>query len=102
AARPSALQAQLGVYRDPWFGEASLCVDRGAVRLRAVRSPRLTGLVQRVGERWLVDWDDPGVDAEAWLRFDTDGTLRLAKVDPQADFSYDYEDLAFRRTGACP
>jgi CubicO group peptidase (beta-lactamase class C family) len=102
-ARPAELQARLGVYRDPWFGEASLCVDRGAVRLRAVRSPRLTGIVQRVGERWLVDWDDPGVDAEAWLRFgDGDAALRMAKVDPQADFSYDYEDLAFRRTGACP
>jgi hypothetical protein len=102
-ARPAELQARLGVYRDPWFGEASLCVDRGAVRLRAVRSPRLAGIVQRVGDRWLVDWDDPGVDAEAWLRFgDGDAALRMAKVDPQADFSYDYEDLAFRRIGACP
>ncbi|HEY4583476.1 MAG TPA: serine hydrolase [Lysobacter sp.] len=102
AARPSELQPRLGVYRDPWFGEASLCADGGRLRFRAVRSPRLTGIVQRVGERWLVDWDDPGVDAEAWLRFGDDGVLRMAKVDPQADFSYDYEDLAFGRIGACP
>ena len=102
AAKPAELQGRLGVYRDPWFGEASLCVDRGAVRLRAVRSPRLTGIVQRVGKRWLVNWDDPGVDAEAWLQFDESGLMRMAKVDPQADFSYDYEDLAFQRSGACP
>ena len=28
--------------------------------------------------------------------------LRLSKVDPEADFSYDYEDLAFTRVGDCP
>ena len=27
--------------------------------------------------------------------------LRLSKVDPEADFSYDYEDLAFTRVGDC-
>ena len=33
-----------------------------------------------------------------------DGSARLAmaKVDPEADFSYDYEDLGFIRTGNCP
>ncbi len=99
------LQPRLGLYRDPWFGDASLCADGGAVRLRAAKSPRLDGIVQRVGERWLVDWDDPGVDAEAWLHFaGTPGApaLRMSKVDPQADFSYDYEDLAFARVGDCP
>jgi len=104
-ARVSELEPHLGLYRDPWFGDVSLCRDRSAVRLRAAKSPQLSGIVQRVGERWLVDWDDPSVDAEAWLRFggSEDGVdLRMGKVDPQADFSYDYEDLGFVRTGDCP
>ena len=103
-ARRSELAPRLGLYRDPWFGDVALCADGDRVRLRAARSPLLDGIVQRVGDAWLVDWDDPSVDAEAWLDFaSADGVdLRMRKVDPQADFSYDYEDLAFDRTAACP
>ncbi|WP_386753731.1 serine hydrolase [Lysobacter yangpyeongensis] len=104
-ATASELRARLGIYRDPWFGEVSLCRDGDAVRLRATKSSLLDGIVQRVGDRWLVDWDDPSVDAEAWLQFADRSdvpALRLGKVDPQADFSYDYEDLAFARVRECP
>ena len=101
-ATPRELAPYLGAYRDPWFGEATLCRDGDAVRFRARKSPMLDGVVQRTGKRWLVDWDDPSVDAEAWIDFADEGGLRMAKVDPQADFSYDYEDLAFERTGGCP
>lgn len=100
-ATAKELAPHLGVYRDPWFGEVTLCRDDAAVRLRARKSPQLDGVVQKVGDRWLVDWDDPSVDAEAWLDMAGNG-LRMAKVDPQADFSYDYEDLAFERVGNCP
>jgi hypothetical protein len=58
----------------------------------------------QVDERYLVDWDDDSVDAEAWLDFrSSDGRplLTMAKVDPQADFSFDYEDLAFTRERNC-
>ena len=54
----------------------------------------------------LVDWDEDSVDAEPWLHFtaaqaDGDAGLTLSHVDPDADFSYDYADLDFRRTQAC-
>jgi hypothetical protein len=104
-ATVAELQSRLGIYRDPWFGEVSLCRDGKAVRLRAAKSPLLNGIVQRVGDRWLVDWDDVSVDAEAWLHFanaEAEPDLRMSKVDPQADFSYDYEDLAFARVRGCP
>lgn len=107
ARRPAdaaALQDRLGTYRDPWFGEVTLCRDEDRVRFRAKRSPMLDGIVHRLGERWLVHWDDPSVDAEAWLHFAARPGVDLAmsKVDPHADFSYDYEDLAFARVAACP
>jgi hypothetical protein len=62
----------------------------------------LTGKVMRVGDRYLVHWNHG--DAEAWLRFPAavDGVLHMAKVDPDADFSYDYEDLAFKHIAGCP
>jgi hypothetical protein len=98
------MQQQSGIWRDPWFGDVSICPRDGHVRFVAAKSPRLAGMIMQVGERYLVDWDDDSVDAEAWLDFTADGNetlLTLAKVDPQADFSFDYEDLAFTRHRDC-
>ena len=76
------------------------------MRFRAHKSPMLDGRLMRVGERLLVDWYDDSVDAEAWLDFtpgahDGPATLAMAKVDPDGDFSSDYEDLAFVRVRGC-
>lgn len=96
-----------GRYRDPWFGEATVCGAGEGVRFESLKSPRLAGPVLQAGKRLLVDFDTLGPDADAWLEFragDGGGPPRLsmAKVDPDADFSYDYEDLAFERIGDCP
>ena len=101
-ASPSSMAPWLGRYRDPWFGEISICERDGHVKFDAAKSPLMTGDVMQVGDRLLVDWDDT-MDEEPWLTF-TSGTpvrLTLAKVDPEGDFSSDYEDLAFTRIGAC-
>ena len=97
----AALAKHVGIYRDPWFGEVAICERDGAIDFRAAKSPQLNGEVMQAGERFLIDWRDDSVDAEAWLDFSSPGTLRLSKVDPEADFSYDYEDLAFTRVGDC-
>lgn len=103
---PAAVASWLGVYRDPWFGDVSICERRARVEFGSVKSPRLTGEVMRVGERLLVDWHEDSIDAEAWLDFAATGegtpaSLTMAKVDPEADFSYDYEDLRFSRVRDC-
>ena len=97
----TGLAKELGIYRDPWFGEVSICKRDGAIGFTSAKSPQLTGEVMQAGERLLVDWRDDSIDAEAWLDFSAPGTLRLSKVDPEADFSYDYEDLLFTRVGDC-
>jgi CubicO group peptidase (beta-lactamase class C family) len=107
AAATAEAGALLGVWRDPWFGEVAVCPHGDGVGFASARSPRMAGRLMRVGERWLVDWDDDSVDAEAWLhppsRAGADGaTLTLSHVDPDADFSYDYADLAFTRVRDCP
>ena len=96
---------RFGIYRDPWFGEAAVCVEDGVVRFRAAKSPKLAGTVVRMGERLVVDWDDADVDTDAVLAFAEPAagatTLAMSKLDPEADFSSDYEDLAFVRVGDC-
>jgi len=75
------------------------------MRFAAAKSPMLAGTVMRLGDRYLVDWNDPA-DLDAWLDFHaaTGGqpiTLRMAKVNPLGDFSFDYEDLDLQRVGDC-
>ncbi|HRN62201.1 MAG TPA: serine hydrolase [Gammaproteobacteria bacterium] len=104
-ATPDALAPFTGRYRDPWFGEVAICAEAAGVSFRSAKSPRLNGSVMHEGDRLLVDWHDLGADADAWLSFVQPEAgpprLTMAKVDPEADFSYDYEDLAFERIGAC-
>jgi CubicO group peptidase (beta-lactamase class C family) len=101
-ASPAFLKRWLGRYRDPWFGEISICERDRHVRFDSVKSPLLTGDLMRVGERLLVDWDEIE-DEEPLLTFNAGkpDTLTLAKVDPEGDFSSDYEDLFFTRIGDC-
>jgi microsomal dipeptidase-like Zn-dependent dipeptidase/CubicO group peptidase (beta-lactamase class C family)/D-alanyl-D-alanine dipeptidase len=103
AATPEALRPWLGVWRDPWLGAVSICADEGKVRWVSSKSPRLNGQVMAVGKDLLVQWNGDGLD-EAWLRFATGANgpqLRMAKTDPDGDFSSDYEDLSFTRVGEC-
>jgi hypothetical protein len=100
-ATPADLKNGLGVWRDPWLGEVDICARRDTVRFASSKSPKLAGQVMRVDDRFLVHWDHGNEDA--WLRFPEQGggILHLAKVDPDADFSDDFEDLAFTRERAC-
>lgn len=105
AASSAELATRTGVYRDPWFGDISLCPRDGKVHFAATKSPMLAGTVMRLGTRYLVHWDD-SADLDAWLDFHAaangnPATLRMAKLDPQGDFSSDYEDLDFQRVGEC-
>ena len=103
---PAELAAWTGNYRDPWLGDVSICPRNGNVHFASVKSPRLAGTVMRLGTRYLVHWDDPAVDMDAWLDFhvssnDQPITLRMAKLDPKGDFSSDFEDLHLQRVDGC-
>ena len=100
------LDALLGVYRDLWFGEVRLCPHEGRVRWQSRKSPRLHGTVQRAGTRLLVAWDDSAAEgADAWLDLSPgiggSTTMRMAAIDPETDFSFDFHDLSPQRIHAC-
>ncbi|MCL7715497.1 serine hydrolase domain-containing protein [Stenotrophomonas mori] len=99
------LGGDAGIWADPWFGRITLCPADGGVVFAAEKSPALRGEVMRSDGRPWVQWQDLGEDAEAWLRFTGEGAqrrLEMRAIDPDIDFSYDYQDLAFRRVGDCP
>lgn len=103
-ARLPATAAWQGRYRDPWLGMARVCPRDGQLRFQVEKSPQLQGTVMQLGARWLVQWDTLGADAEPWLQVQpgTPPTLTLRAIDPDIDFSYDYQDLHFTRIGDCP
>jgi len=103
-APATALAALQGRYRDPWLGEASLCPWQGRLRFSVDKSPRLQADVVQAGPRWALRWDTLEPAAQAWLQpNDTPvPTLDLRAIDPDIDFSYDYQDLHFTRIGDCP
>lgn len=104
-ARAGDWTPRLGVYRDPWFGRVAVCADGHAVRFQSEMSPLMAGRVMEVAGRALVDWDDDTVDMEAWMDFaDVDSgapRMTMAKLDPDGDFSSDYEDLDFKWVSDC-
>lgn len=103
-AQAAAMPRWQGRYRDPWLGDAFLCPGKDGLRFSVARSPRLQARVMQLDGRWLLRWDTLGSDAEAWLQ-PIDGApvaLELRAIDPEIDFSYDFQDLHFSRTGDCP
>ena len=102
-AAADALPRWQGRYRDPWLGPASLCPGKDGLRFSVDKSPRLQAQVLQAQDRWLLHWDTLGDDAQAWLQpgDGTSPTLDLRALDPDIDFSYDFQDLHFTRTGDC-
>lgn len=106
-ARPATVAEfgdRAGIWRDPWFGEVTLCPGDGKLQFVSAKSQRMSGQVMRADERWYVAWQGLGEDADAWLEFAGDAQrplLHLRAIDPDIDFSYDYPDLEFQRHGDC-
>src|SRR3546814_14436178 len=83
------------------------CVFFFSSRRRHTRCALVTGvqtcalpILSRLQGRHFLHWDDPAVDLDAWLDFSVeDGVprLRMAKLDPDGDFSSDRSEE--RRVG---
>jgi CubicO group peptidase (beta-lactamase class C family) len=97
------LGAYLGVYHDPWRGDAT--VERQGDRLRLVfsRTSDLRGDMQPMkGNVFVVRWDDRSLHADALVNFRSgfngavDG-MTMEPLSPTTDFSFDFKDLDFTR-----
>jgi CubicO group peptidase (beta-lactamase class C family) len=97
------LDAYVGVYHDPWRGDAT--VERRGERLRLVfsRTSDLQGDMQPMkGNVFVVRWADRSLQADALVNFRSgfngaiDG-MRMEPLSPTTDFSFDFKDLEFTR-----
>lgn len=107
ARRPVAapeMRQWLGTWRDPWFGDVRVCAVGDGVEWRSLKSPKMHGKIGALDGRHVLHWGDIAVDEHAWLDFSGSGDarqLRMAKLNPDGDFSSDYEHLAFAWVGRC-
>ncbi|MDE2247627.1 MAG: serine hydrolase [Xanthomonadaceae bacterium] len=95
------LSAYAGVYRDPWYGTATIRRNRhGTLQISFDRSPGLHGTLQHVQyDTFRTRWAMPDVeDAYVTFALKPDGgidRMTMKAVSPLADFSWDYQDLRF-------
>ncbi|HVI47925.1 MAG TPA: serine hydrolase [Chitinophaga sp.] len=92
-----------GTYKDVWLGEATISLQNGKLRFNAKRAPRLAGdIMPYKANTFVVKWDERNMNADAFIMFSLDENgkaeaFKMKPISPLTDFSYDFQDLDFRR-----
>jgi CubicO group peptidase (beta-lactamase class C family) len=92
-----------GTYRDVWLGDAFITVKNGQLWFKVKRSPQLTGvMLPYKGNTFVIKWNYRSMPADAFamFSFDEQGAptgLKLKPVSPLTDFSFDFQDLDFKK-----
>lgn len=105
-AGPPALppESYAGTYHDAWRGDATVRLDGNKLVLKFSRTSSLEGpLTVYKGNLFIVRWNDRSLHADAYVRFEQgfDGQISgmtLRAVSPATDFSFDFQDLNFRKS----
>jgi CubicO group peptidase (beta-lactamase class C family) len=100
-SKPSlALEAYVGTYRDPWYGEITISKnDDGVLWFHSARSEHLAGPLEHFQyDTFIVRWTTRNLNADAYVSFTLapDGAIeriRMKAVSPATDFSFDFHDL---------
>lgn len=92
-----------GTYKDPWFGEVTIQKTKDKVRFTSKKSLNLQGnMTYYKGSTYVVNWDDPSFNADAFVTFrlNTEGRANgftIQAISPLTDFSFDFQDLNFKK-----
>jgi CubicO group peptidase (beta-lactamase class C family) len=90
----------VGLLQSDWYGEVNIEEIDGKLRIRFSHTPKLQGwLVHHSGNRFVVQWDDKLMEAEAYIDFVLNAEQQLQSATMQlvnpdiTDFSFDFHDL---------
>ena len=101
------LEKYAGIYNDPWYGPVTIRVENHQLVLSFDHTPNMVGDLQH----WQYDtfkshWRQRTIeDAFVTFALKPDGTIdhfTMVPASPQADFSFDYQDLYFTPQAAKP
>ena len=103
-SKPSlALDRYAGRYRDAWYGDITIASAGSGLTIKFDRTPLLAGALEHwQHDTFIARWTSRELRADAFVTFalDADGnidTVKMRAVSPDTDFSYDFQDLLFRR-----
>jgi CubicO group peptidase (beta-lactamase class C family) len=91
-----------GTYADPWYGGMTVAVRPGnKLRINFERTPNMNGSLEHVADdTFRAHWTERGIE-DAYVTFKVNAgritSIAMKPVSPLADFSFDYQDLHFRR-----
>ncbi len=97
------IERYLGTYQDPWFGRITIEEREGTPWFISHRSPKLTGpMYHYKASTFAIKWENRDLDVDAFAMFglDEEGRaveIRMKGISPDIDFSYDFQDLHFKR-----
>jgi CubicO group peptidase (beta-lactamase class C family) len=92
-----------GTYHDNWLGDAVIAVKDGQLWFSVKRSPKLTGvMLPYKGDTFVIKWNYRSMEADAFAMFSFDeqgkpSGLKLKPASPLTDFSFDFQDLDFKK-----
>ncbi len=93
----------VGTYNDTWFGNVDISIKNGKLWFDSKRSFLLSGeMLPYKGNTFIVKWNDRSLDADAYVIFDLDNEgkpseMKMKPISPLTDFSFDFQDLDFKR-----
>lgn len=97
------LASYAGVYTDPWYGTMTI-KGKGADKLWLTfdRTPGMEGGLEHIaGDSFRTRWTDTGIE-DAFVDFKVKNgkiiAVAMKAISPNADFSFDYQDLHFAPT----
>lgn len=97
------LHSFTGTYRDEWFGDVTVSLKNDKLWFRAAKSGKLNGeLLPYKGNTLVATWNDRSMNADAYVVFslDKDGRasgFSMEAISPLTDFSFDFQDLEFKK-----
>jgi CubicO group peptidase (beta-lactamase class C family) len=93
----------IGTYQDKWFGKVEVAMKGKQLWFTCVRSPKLNGpMYFYKANTFAIKWEyqDMPADAFAMFTLDEEGRangLKMKGISPNIDFSFDFQDLDFKR-----
>lgn len=93
----------IGTYTDNWFGDIIISESKGKLFFASKRSPQLAGeLFLYKDNNLVVKWNNAYFNADAHLNFEFDAKgkangIKMKPISELTDFSYDFQDLDFKR-----
>ncbi|XQW85087.1 serine hydrolase [Thalassotalea piscium] len=96
------LESYAQMYSDDWYGDIEIDEVDGQLYMQFTRTQELRGTLEHYQHNtFIVHWDDPTLEADAFVNFNlnVDGSINyvtMKAVSNLTDFSFDFRDLKLK------